>query len=166
VGLGGFIDGIVLHQILQWHHLLTGEGDFPMDTVRGLEQNTLADGFFHALTWVVVLVGTIVTIDAWQRGKLAPPWRHHLGMVFIGWGVFNVVEGVVNHQFLGLHHVRDDLGGPLSWDVGFLMFGAVLILAGLGLVRAAPRSNDDAHSHHFALPTLQSDELPKDTTEV
>jgi uncharacterized membrane protein len=26
LGLGGFIDGIVMHQILQWHHLLTGTG--------------------------------------------------------------------------------------------------------------------------------------------
>jgi uncharacterized membrane protein len=25
IGLGGFIDGIVLHQILQWHHMLTGD---------------------------------------------------------------------------------------------------------------------------------------------
>ena len=23
LGLGGFIDGIVLHQILQWHHMVT-----------------------------------------------------------------------------------------------------------------------------------------------
>ena len=23
IGLGGFFDGIVLHQILQWHHMLT-----------------------------------------------------------------------------------------------------------------------------------------------
>ena len=58
VGLGGFVDGIVLHQILQWHHLLTDEGDFPMDTVGGLEENMVADGIFHALTWVVVVVGT------------------------------------------------------------------------------------------------------------
>ena len=49
-GLGGFLDGIVLHQILQWHHLLTDEGDFPMDTVQGLKDNTVADGFFHVAT--------------------------------------------------------------------------------------------------------------------
>jgi Predicted membrane protein (DUF2243) len=24
LGLGGFFDGIVLHQILQWHHMVTG----------------------------------------------------------------------------------------------------------------------------------------------
>ena len=36
IGLGGFLDGIVLHQILQWHHLLTSEGAYPETTVAGL----------------------------------------------------------------------------------------------------------------------------------
>jgi hypothetical protein len=44
LGLGGFIDGIVLHQILRWHHMLTGDnGGEPMDTLAGLETNTLID---------------------------------------------------------------------------------------------------------------------------
>ena len=52
IGLGGFVDGIVLHQILQWHHMLTSEGDYPPTTVAGLETNTLWDGLFHAsLGW-------------------------------------------------------------------------------------------------------------------
>jgi uncharacterized membrane protein len=129
VGLGGFVDGIVLHQILQWHHLLTDEGDFPMNTLSGLEQNTVADGFFHAMTWVVVLAGMFVTLNAWQRRKLAPPWRHHVGTLCIGWGAFNLVEGIIDH-------VRDDLGGPRSWDIGFLAFGALLVLAGVTLTRS------------------------------
>ena len=54
LGLGGFVDGIVLHQILQWHHMLTDTWDHPMTTVAGLEANTLADGFFHLATWVLV----------------------------------------------------------------------------------------------------------------
>jgi Predicted membrane protein (DUF2243) len=37
VGLGGFADGIVLHQVLQWHHMLTSEGSYPATTVAGLE---------------------------------------------------------------------------------------------------------------------------------
>ena len=136
VGLGGFLDGIVLHQILQWHHLLTDEGDFPMDTVAGLEGNTVADGVFHLVSWLFVVVGTIVTIDAWQRRRLAPSWRSHFGMLLVGWGAFNVVEGVIDHQILGIHHVRDDLGGPLSWDIGFLAFGALLVLVGIALSRS------------------------------
>jgi uncharacterized membrane protein len=147
LGLGGFIDGIVLHQILQWHHLLTGEeGGEPMDTVAGLEANTLADGFFHLATWLLVLLGTGLTARAWQRGELAPPWSAHAGLLLAGWGVFNVVEGLVDHQLLGIHHVRDDLGGPLGWDLGFLGLGLALIVAGAALVshsagrRPAPRS--------------------------
>src|SRR4029453_2422664 len=57
IGLGGFVDGIVLHQILQWHHMLTSEGDYPKTTVAGLETNTLWDGLFHAVAWIAVAVG-------------------------------------------------------------------------------------------------------------
>ena len=137
VGLGGFVDGIVLHQILQWHHMLTGTGGEPATTVAGLEANTLADGLFHAATWAFVAAGMLVTVRAWQRGELAPPWRAQLGMLLLGWGVFNLVEGLVDHQILGVHHVRDDLGAPLGWDLAFLGFGALLVLGGLALARSA-----------------------------
>ena len=48
IGMGGFVDGIVLHQVLQWHHMLTDTGEHPATTVPGLEANTFADGLFHA----------------------------------------------------------------------------------------------------------------------
>jgi uncharacterized membrane protein len=139
LGLGGFVDGIVLHQILQWHHMLTGEqGGEPMSTVAGLQANTLADGFFHVATWIMVAVASWLILRAWQEGAMAPPWRAHVGMLLAGWGVFNVVEGLVDHQLLGIHHVRDDLGGPIGWDLGFLLLGVLLVVGGLALAR--PRS--------------------------
>lgn len=137
LGLGGFVDGIVLHQILQWHHMVSHVDGYPTNTVAGLEVNTLADGFFHVLTWILVLAGSIAAIAAWRRGRLAPSWSFHFGLVLAGWGIFNVVEGVIDHQILGVHHVRDDLGGPLSWDIGFLVFGLLLILGGWLLYRGA-----------------------------
>src|ERR671916_2338280 len=131
LGLGGFIDGIVLHQILQWHHMLTGEGGGePMDTVAGLEANTLVDGFFHLATWLLVVLGITLAVRAWQHGWFAPPWRTHVGLLLAGWGVFNLVEGTVDHLLLGIHHARDDLGGPLGWDLGFLAFGVALLIGG------------------------------------
>lgn len=138
LGLGGFIDGIVLHQVLQWHHLLTDTGDYPATTVAGLEANTLADGLFHVATWLLVAAGAATALAAWQRGRLAPPWGFQVGMLLVGWGVFNLVEGLVDHQLLGIHHVRDDLGGPLGWDLGFLAFGALLVGVGLALARRTP----------------------------
>lgn len=139
LGLGGFVDGILFHQVLQWHHLLSAEGCCPANTVAGLEDNTLADGFFHAATWVAVFAGTIAAVRAWQRGDLAPPWRTHFGGLMIGWGAFNLVEGLIDHHLLGIHHVRDDLGAPLGWDIAFLVLGALLVALGGLLVRSGRR---------------------------
>ena len=137
IGLGGFVDGIVLHQVLQWHHLLSAE--HPVTTVAGLELNTMADGFFHIGSWLFVVGASIVTLAHWRQGRLAPSWRFHVGGLLLGWGLFNLVEGIVDHQLLGIHHVRDDLGGPLAWDLGFLAVSALLVLAGVLLQRSGPR---------------------------
>ena len=59
----------------------------------------------------------------------------HVGLLLAGWGLFNLVEGVVDHHLLQLHHVRDDLGGPLSWDLGFLAVSVVLLVGGWALHR-------------------------------
>ena len=64
------------------------------------------------------------------------PWRVHVGLLLAGWGTFNVVEGIVDHHVLRVHHVRDDVAAPLPWDLAFLGFGVVLVLVGAGLVRS------------------------------
>jgi uncharacterized membrane protein len=139
LGLGGFVDGILLHQILQWHHMLSAVAADPTTTVAGLKVNTMADGFFHLVTWLLVVAASVTTIRTWRQGRLAPSWSFHLGLVLAGWGIFNLVEGVVDHQVLGVHHVRDDLGAPLSWDIGFLVFGALLVAGGWLLYRRGVR---------------------------
>jgi uncharacterized membrane protein len=141
LGLGGFLDGIVFHQVLQWHHMLTGDnGGEPSNTVAGLEANTLADGLFHLATWALVGVAMVLTVKAWRRGEWAPPWRSHAGLLLAGWGVFNLVEGLVDHHLLGIHHVRDDLDAPLGWDLAFLAVGLLLVAAGLALNRSGGKS--------------------------
>ena len=130
LGLGGFLDGIVLHQVLQWHHVMSNVEDHPVTTVAGLEANTLADGLFHLGTWVLVVAGIVCAVVSWRRDRLPPSWRFHVGLLLTGWGVFNLVEGLVDHHLLEVHHVRDDLGGPLVWDLGFLAFGLLLALGG------------------------------------
>jgi uncharacterized membrane protein len=139
VGLGGFVDGIVLHQVLQWHHMVSATDEDPR-TLAGLEVNTMADGFFHMATWLVVVGASIVTVAHWRQGRLAPSWRLHAGGLLTGWGLFNLVEGLVDHQLLGVHHVRDDLGGPLSWDLGFLVLGLLLVVSGQLLQRTGGAS--------------------------
>jgi|SRR5688572_13004991 len=137
IGLGGFVDGIVLHQILQWHHMLTS-GGYPADSVRNLTINTLFDGLFHATTWIATGVGLLLLHRAVRRGHA---WSGHrlLGGMAIGWGAFNLVEGVVDHHILGIHHVKEAAANPLLWDLGFLALGAVLVIVGLSLARRGSR---------------------------
>ena len=139
IGLGGFVDGIVLHQLLQWHHLLTSEGSYPMTTVAGLETNTLWDGIFHAATWLAVVAGLRVLWRRTESWRWAVSGRAFVGWVLVGWGLFNVVEGTVDHHLLTIHHVREGVDHQWLYDVGFLAFGAALIAGGWLLARSAER---------------------------
>jgi len=134
IGLGGFVDGIVLHQLLQWHHLLTATGDHPAGTVAGLEANTLADGLFHVATWIAAVAGLFLVVSAARAGHRFLMGQL-VGLLLMGWGAFNLVEGIVDHHVLTIHHVRDDVGAPLGWDLAFLALGAVLVAVGLALSR-------------------------------
>ena len=135
IGFGGFFDGILLHQILQWHHMLTSTGDHPATTVVGLEANTLADGLFHALTFVASLAGVFLLLGALGNGAVVRV-RRLIGLMLVGWGLFNLVEGLTNHQILTIHHVNY-ANVPL-WDALFLAVGAALLVLGWALARPRP----------------------------
>ena len=105
---------------------------------RSLEENTLWDGLFHASTWVFVVVGLFVL---WRALKAGHPWtwRSLTGLLLIGWGIFNLVEGIVDHHIFSIHHIRDDVADPLWWDLGFLALGALLVALGWALRRSDDR---------------------------
>ena len=136
LGFGGFVDGIVFHQLLQWHHLLSATVDHPPTTLEGLESNTLADGLFHAAMWMLAVAGLLLLWRAVRRHDVREQGRCVFGWTLAGWGIFNLVEGVMNHHLLQIHHVRDDVVNPAPWDLGFLASGLVLLSIGLTLARA------------------------------
>ena len=144
LGLGGFFDGIVLHQILQWHHMLTSAG-YSADTVHNLQINTLWDGIFHASTYVFVACGLAVLWRHGHRGHRYWSTRVLVGTMLIGFGAFNVIEGLINHHVLGLHHVNETVPRELwvYWDIGFLLWGAVMWLGGWQLKRSAEMPGRD-----------------------
>ncbi len=138
IGMGGFVDGISLHQILQWHNMLSSRR--PPTTLVNVEINMFWDGLFHALTWTMTAIGLALLWRAGQRTDV--PWstRTFVGSLLLGWGVFNLVEGVIDHQILGIHHVKP---GPnmLAWDLGFLASGLVFMAVAWRLI-----AKDDART--------------------
>ncbi len=133
IGLGGFFDGIFLHQVFQWHHMFSSI--YPVDTVPGLRMNTLGDGLFHTVTWLSVLLGLYILYsritharrEVWKSGAL---WS----WILCGWGWFNLVEGLIDHQILGIHHVHSD-PHQSAYDISFLASGVIFIVAGWWMAR-------------------------------
>src|SRR4051812_34058670 len=64
IGLGGFFDGILFHQILQLHSMLSAK--LPQDTLVNVKLSMVWDGLFHALTWLATVIGVAML---WHAGK-------------------------------------------------------------------------------------------------
>ena len=131
--LGGFFDGILLHQILQWHHLLSALEAQPFADIR---VQILADGLFHALMYVIAAMGLWLL---WRhRGEFAAADAGRLlfANVLIGFAVWHIVDGILSHWLIGIHRIKMDSANPLLWDlIWFFGFGIVPLLIGLWLRR-------------------------------
>jgi uncharacterized membrane protein len=144
VALGGFFDGILLHQVLQWHHLLSLVGG---ESLRDVRMQILADGLFHVLMYAVAAAGLWLL---WA-GRAAPSNRADhvlLASTFLGFGVWQVVDIVLFHWILGIHRIRVDVPNPLAWDIGWMVvFGLpALVIAGWLFARAKSDPPPDSRS--------------------
>jgi uncharacterized membrane protein len=128
--LGGFADGIVMHQILQWHHVLSlapGAGD--------LRWQIAWDGVFHAAMYLVAIAGLALLWRAFRRRE-APSGRSMAAALLIGFGGWHALDAVLSHWILGIHRIRLDSASPLLWDLAvFAPFGLGAIAAGAMLAR-------------------------------
>lgn len=134
--LAGFFDGILLHQVLQWHSLLSSLDGAIFEDLRF---RMLTDGLFHAVMYVIGAVGLWLL---WRsRGQFASfgSGSRFAATLFIGFGVWHLIDAVLNHWILGLHHIRETVSSWLAWDLAFFALGLVCVGIGLFLHRRRPR---------------------------
>lgn len=143
VGLGAFVDGILFHQILQWHHLLSDE--VSTATLDGLKTNTLADGLFHAFSWMVCAAGIWMLWQAGRRGTM-PAREVLLGSMLVGWGAFSFADGLLLHVVAGLHHLHQGSFETGS-DVLYLIASAALVGIGIAVGRRGGDAGEPAPLH-------------------
>lgn len=133
-GLGGLVDGIVLHQVLQWHNFVAIP--VPPDTLDALQTNVFWDGVFHVATTAMLLVGLVLLQRSWRRGdRVAGDGTAIVGWVLIGWGAFQIVDQLVFHELLDLHDIRMGVDNPGVYNWSWGASGLVLIALGLWLLR-------------------------------
>jgi uncharacterized membrane protein len=134
IGLGGFFDGIVFHQLLQVHNMLSNW--VPRTTLVNEEINMFWDGLFHAFCFAATLAGLGMLWNSVKRSDVYLADKAFAGSLLLGWGLFNFVEGLIDHELLQVHHVyQNDPNQFLLWDLIFLASGAGLILIGFFLIR-------------------------------
>ena len=132
IGMGGFVDGIVFHQILQLHNMLSAR--IPTDTLVGAKINMVWDGIFHAAVWIATAIGITLLWRAIKRPDVLLSGRALFGSILFGFGLFNLVEGLIDHHLLNVHHVYERLGQSI-WDYVFLASGVALMLTGWLMTR-------------------------------
>lgn len=123
-GVSGLVDVLILHHVLQWHHLLSGI--YPMDTLDGLRTNILADGLFSLSMLAVAGVGAGLLWRAERRTDAPLATRPLAGAALVGLGGFDLFDVVVDHVLLGLHQPLSQGGAyNLHWAaVSLLIIGA------------------------------------------
>jgi uncharacterized membrane protein len=132
IALGGLFDGILLHQVLQWHHLLSLVGN---ESLQDIRVQILADGLFHILMYTVACVGLWLLWSA-RRSEAAPTPSSLLGTVLLGFGLWQVIDVVLFHWIVRIHRIRVDVTYPIWWDIGWMVvFGAPALALAWWLTR-------------------------------
>ena len=96
IGTVGMLDGIIFHQILQWHSIYMFTNRF---------YQIVSDGIFHLFVTVIIFIGAIIL---WRSDPSDSGNNKYtfLGGLFLGAGIFNFLEGIINHHILQIHHVK------------------------------------------------------------
>jgi len=126
LGLLGAIDGILFHQLLQWHHMVLSPN---------IKLEIFTDGLFTALFSAKLLWGGVKIYKDASKNELGHSWKIFLGGIFIGGGSFNLVEGVIDHHILQVHRVKPLAENPLLYDLAFLAIGLLLVIIGFMIKR-------------------------------
>lgn len=129
IGLGGFLDGIILHQILQLHEMLSNK--IPSTTYVGKSINMFWDGIFHFFCLLVVITGVILLWKLTSRKDADRSGRLLAGGLLTGWALFNIVEGIIDHQLLKLHNVIELSPNHAVGNYGFLIASVIMLLVGI-----------------------------------
>ncbi len=132
IGIGGFIDGIVLHQILQWHGMFTNQ--LPAVDFLGKSVNMFWDGIFHLFTLTAVIIGVASLTRLLKKKNINPSPKLVWGGFFAGWGLFNLVEGIIHHHILKFHNVKEFSPYESLWNYSFLSSGLLFMMIGFYLI--------------------------------
>jgi len=135
-GLGGFLDGIILHQILQWQRMISAR--LPADILEAAKTSMFRDGMFHAGIWTLTAVGVVFLRRLAGRRDVLLSNGLLVGGLNSGWGQRHGQR--LQPLPLQSPQVREEVANPQRWNHGFLALGLLQTAVGWIVVKRARRS--------------------------
>jgi uncharacterized membrane protein len=127
IALMAGVDEIVFHQLLGWHHFYDKATS---------DVGLLSDGLLHAGELVALVAGFFLVADARRRGAFST--RAAWAGFFVGSGLFQLWDGIIDHKVLGVHQIRYDVE-IRPYDLAWNAAGLALLAVGAGLTVLAAR---------------------------
>jgi uncharacterized membrane protein len=142
VGIAGFIDETIFHQLLQWHNFYWGTTEY---------WRIFSDGLFHLVTTLLLLWGTFrLWRDPYSTDSVRT--KAILGGLFVGVGGFNAYDGVVQHVIFHFHLVQEHVcpkvhannsiiscPADIPYEIVWISMGIIVIAIGVVFWRHARR---------------------------
>lgn len=122
LGMVAFIDETAFHQLLHWHHFYD-----KATTSIGL----ISDGLFHAFSWFSTIWSLFLLADL--RRKKAFWLKRWIGGLFLGAGLFQLYDGIVQHKFMKLHQIRYQVE-ILPYDLTWNITASLMVIVGIVIV--------------------------------
>lgn len=121
LGLVAFLDEVIFHQLLGWHHFYDKS-----TTAVGL----FSDGLFHAFSWFATVAALFLVADLRRRSAF---WmKRWVSGVMIGGGFFQLYDGLINHKVFAIHQIRYGVE-LLPYDIAWNAIAALILAGGIAL---------------------------------
>ncbi len=127
IGLAAFLDEVIFHQLLRWHHFYDKS-----TTDIGL----ISDGLFHAFSWFATIGGLFLLADLKRRNAFF--LKRWWGGVLLGAGGFQLYDGTIQHKWMQLHQIRY-VENILIYDLVWNASAVFMILAGFFLLKVTSK---------------------------
>lgn len=126
-GIVAFIDEAVFHQLLHWHHF------YDKSTT---EIGLVSDGLFHAFSFFATIGSSFLLADLHRRHAF---WlKRWIGGIFLGAGVFQLYDGIIQHKLMRLHQIRYHVE-IFPYDLVWNISAVIMIVIGIALLYRTQR---------------------------
>jgi uncharacterized membrane protein len=80
------------------------------------------------------MVGVVLLWKLLRRNDIQRSGNLLGGGLLLGWGLFNIVEGIIDHHLLKLHNVREITNNAELWNYGFLGISVLMLIVAFMLI--------------------------------